>query len=153
MPCLLIYGDTGMGKTKVIRKFERQNPPTFRQATGVTHRPVVVAQVPPEPVKRDLFGDLTQHGPLQKTREYLHDARTAGRAQWVTRHVAVRLPGGSATKRFEGLGRRCENRARVAFMSVGAHSGHSRASSLLRAGVEIRLRNRAGVLVSLAPRS
>ncbi|MCW2318738.1 Cdc6-like AAA superfamily ATPase [Rhodoblastus acidophilus] len=23
MPCLLIYGDTGMGKTKIVRKFER----------------------------------------------------------------------------------------------------------------------------------
>lgn len=58
MPCLLIYGDTGMGKTKIVRKFERQNPPTFNQATGVTHRPVVVAQVPPEPIERDLYREL-----------------------------------------------------------------------------------------------
>ena len=58
MPCLLLYGDTGMGKTKIVRKFERQNPPIFNQATGVTHRPVVVAQVPPEPVERDLYREL-----------------------------------------------------------------------------------------------
>jgi hypothetical protein len=58
MPCLLIYGDTGMGKTKIIRKFERAHPPTFCQATGVTRRPVVVAQIPPEPVERDLYREL-----------------------------------------------------------------------------------------------
>jgi Bacterial TniB protein len=58
MPCLLVYGDTGMGKTKIVRKFERAHPPVFCQATGVTHRPVVVAQVPPEPVERDLYREL-----------------------------------------------------------------------------------------------
>lgn len=58
MPCLLIFGDTGMGKTKIIRKFERAHPPTFCQATGVTHRPVVVVQVPPEPIERDLYREL-----------------------------------------------------------------------------------------------
>jgi len=58
MPCLLIYGDTGMGKTKIIRKFERAHPPTFCQATGVTRRPVVVAQIPPEPLERDLYREL-----------------------------------------------------------------------------------------------
>ena len=33
MPCLLIYGDTGMGKTKIVRKFERDHPPKFSQIT------------------------------------------------------------------------------------------------------------------------
>jgi len=58
MPCLLIFGDTGMGKTKIVRKFERMHPPTFCQATGVTRRPVVVAQIPPEPIERDLYREL-----------------------------------------------------------------------------------------------
>ena len=58
MPCLLIFGDTGMGKTKIVRKFEREHPPTLCQATGVTKRPVVVAQIPPEPVERDLYREL-----------------------------------------------------------------------------------------------
>ena len=58
MPCLLIFGNTGMGKTKIVRKFERAHPPTFCQATGVTRRPVVVAQVPPEPIERDLYREL-----------------------------------------------------------------------------------------------
>ncbi|PHR91923.1 MAG: transposase [Robiginitomaculum sp.] len=58
MPCLLIYGDTGMGKTKIVRKFERDHPAIFCQATGVTHHPVVVAQVPSEPIERDLYREL-----------------------------------------------------------------------------------------------
>jgi hypothetical protein len=58
MPCLLIYGNTGMGKTKIVRKFERAHPPTLCQPTGVTNRPVVVAQVPSEPIERDLYREL-----------------------------------------------------------------------------------------------
>lgn len=58
MPCLLIYGNTGMGKTKIVRKFERAHPPTLCQPTGVINRPVVVAQVPSEPVERDLYREL-----------------------------------------------------------------------------------------------
>jgi len=58
MPCLLIYGDTGMGKTKIVRKFERNHPPKFCQVTGIDYRPVVVAQVPSEPIERDLYREL-----------------------------------------------------------------------------------------------
>ena len=58
MPCLLIYGDTGMGKTKIIRKFERQNPKRLCQPTGVTKRPVVVALTPPEPIERELYAEI-----------------------------------------------------------------------------------------------
>ncbi len=58
MLCLLIYGDTGMGKTKIVRKFERAHPPKFCQVTGVDRRPVVVAQVPSEPLERDLYREL-----------------------------------------------------------------------------------------------
>ena len=49
---------TGMGKTKIVRKFERDHPPKFNQITGVDYRPVVVAQVPSEPIERDLYREL-----------------------------------------------------------------------------------------------
>ena len=58
MPCLLIYGATGMGKTKILRKFERHHPARLCQTSGVTLRPVVVAQIPPEPVERDLYREM-----------------------------------------------------------------------------------------------
>ncbi|MUO44719.1 TniB family NTP-binding protein [Agrobacterium vitis] len=58
MPCLLLYGDTGMGKTKIIRKFLRDHQPTFDRGTGVTTMQVVAMQMPAEPVERDVYGEL-----------------------------------------------------------------------------------------------
>ncbi|OCJ08213.1 transposase [Rhizobium sp. AC27/96] len=58
MPCLLLYGDTGMGKTKIIRKFLRNHQPVFDRGTGVTNMPVVAMQMPAEPVERDVYGEL-----------------------------------------------------------------------------------------------
>jgi hypothetical protein len=58
MPCLLLYGDTGMGKTKIIRKFLRDHPARFDNGTGVTTMPVVAMQMPAEPVERDVYSEL-----------------------------------------------------------------------------------------------
>lgn len=58
MPCLLIYGDTGMGKTKIIRKFLRDHPPSVDSVNGVTTMPVVAIQMPPEPIEHDLYAEL-----------------------------------------------------------------------------------------------
>ena len=58
MPCLLLYGDTGMGKTKIVRKFLRDHPASFDQRTGVTTMPVVAMQMPAEPVERDIYSEL-----------------------------------------------------------------------------------------------
>jgi len=58
MPCLLLYGDTGMGKTKIVRKFLRDHPARFDSGTGVTTMPVVAMQMPAEPLERDVYGEL-----------------------------------------------------------------------------------------------
>lgn len=58
MPCLLLYGDTGMGKTKIVRKFLRDHPVRFDSGTGVTTMPVVAMQMPAEPLERDVYGEL-----------------------------------------------------------------------------------------------
>lgn len=58
MPCLLLYGDTGMGKTKIIRKFLRDHPACFDKGTGVTTMPVVAMQMPAEPIERDIYSEL-----------------------------------------------------------------------------------------------
>lgn len=42
----------------ISRKFERNHPAVFCQATGVTQRPVALAQVPPEPLERDPYREL-----------------------------------------------------------------------------------------------
>jgi Cdc6-like AAA superfamily ATPase len=58
MPCLVIYGATGMGKTRIIQKFLRDNRSRFDAKLGKTRLPVVYIQMPPAPNERDLYEEL-----------------------------------------------------------------------------------------------
>jgi hypothetical protein len=44
MPCLVIYGSTGMGKTRIVQKFLRENRAHFDNKLGRTRLPVVSIQ-------------------------------------------------------------------------------------------------------------
>ncbi len=48
MPCLLIAGDAGMGKTAQLHRFQRRYPDSSGE-DGVRLRPIVIANMPPEP--------------------------------------------------------------------------------------------------------
>jgi replication-associated recombination protein RarA len=58
MPSLVIYGATGMGKTRVIQKFLRDNRTHFDKKLGRTRLPVVSIQMPPAPAERDLYEEI-----------------------------------------------------------------------------------------------
>jgi hypothetical protein len=58
MPCLVIYGGTGMGKTRVVQKFLRDHRAHFDKKLGRTRIPVVSIQMPPAPVERDLYEEI-----------------------------------------------------------------------------------------------
>jgi hypothetical protein len=58
MPCLVIYGVTGMGKTRVVQKFLRDKRAHFDKKLGRTRVPVVSIQMPPAPVERDLYEEI-----------------------------------------------------------------------------------------------
>ena len=58
MPALLIFGDTGMGKTRIVQKFLRDHRLTFDEGTGVTRLPVACVQMPPVPAERELYEEL-----------------------------------------------------------------------------------------------
>jgi Bacterial TniB protein len=69
MPSLLIFGDPGMGKTKIIEKFLREHPPVYDDQTGVTRAPVATTQMPPTPSEREFYeglivslGSIMPHG-------------------------------------------------------------------------------------------
>lgn len=51
MPCLLIVGDAGMGKTAQLHRFQRQHPDVTDAAPSVLLRPIVIVNVPPEPTR------------------------------------------------------------------------------------------------------
>jgi replication-associated recombination protein RarA len=58
MPCMLIYGDTGIGKTKIIAKFVRDHPPAFDHGTGIARAPVVAFQMPAQPDEDQFYDEL-----------------------------------------------------------------------------------------------
>jgi hypothetical protein len=58
MPCLLITGATGMGKTRIVEKFLRDNRSHFDKKLGKTRVPVVSIQMPPAPSERDLYEEI-----------------------------------------------------------------------------------------------
>ena len=41
MPCMLLYGDSGMGKTMILEKMERQHPSTLDERRQIKLRPVL----------------------------------------------------------------------------------------------------------------
>jgi hypothetical protein len=58
MPCLLLYGVTGMCKTKILRKFLRDHPATFDKRIGITTARAVLMQMPPDPDERGFYEGL-----------------------------------------------------------------------------------------------
>ena len=60
MPCLLIHGDSGMGKTMLIEKFELAHPPIYERRTGIEHRSVISMEMPPVPSQRRFYAQLLQ---------------------------------------------------------------------------------------------
>lgn len=60
MPNLLIFGASGMGKTMIIEKFVRANPPSFDERSGINHRPVIVVQMVASPDEGRFYLDCYQ---------------------------------------------------------------------------------------------
>ena len=60
MPCLLLYGDSGMGKTMIVEKMERQHPSSYDERHGITMRPVLSAQMPPSLDERRFYTRLLE---------------------------------------------------------------------------------------------
>ena len=58
MPCLLIHGRTGMGKTMILKKFHRDHPGIADPRIGTTQIPVVLMQLPPEPSEVPFYEEL-----------------------------------------------------------------------------------------------
>jgi replication-associated recombination protein RarA len=56
MPALLLYGATGMGKTKILRKFCREYPHAFDRTVGISCMQIVSMQMPPD--EKSFYGEL-----------------------------------------------------------------------------------------------
>ncbi len=60
MPCLLILGDAGMGKTAQLHRFQRQFPDRRDDEHGQIIRPIVIANTPPEPTRQTIEGAVLE---------------------------------------------------------------------------------------------
>jgi hypothetical protein len=58
MPCLLVHGRSGMGKTMILRKFGRDHPRAVDPRLGTARMPVVLMQLPPEPAEVPFYEEL-----------------------------------------------------------------------------------------------
>jgi Bacterial TniB protein len=60
MPCLLIHGDSGMGKTMLIEKFRRAHKSVYNRQQGLEQIEIVVMQMPASPSERRFYSRLLE---------------------------------------------------------------------------------------------
>ena len=58
MPCLLLHGESNIGKTQIVRKFVRDHPATFDEQRGVEKRQIISMQMPPLPDQQRFYSAL-----------------------------------------------------------------------------------------------
>lgn len=58
MPCLLLHGESNIGKTRIVRKFVRDHPATFDEQRGVEKRQIINMQMPPLPDQQRFYSAL-----------------------------------------------------------------------------------------------
>ena len=90
MQCLLIYGDSGIGKTMVLEKFARQHESTFDSSQGLADIPIVTFQMPAAPDEKRFYAQmLAAVGGPALPDERLH--RLEGRALALYRRISPKV--------------------------------------------------------------
>ena len=69
MPSVAIYGDSGMGKTMIMKRFRDEHPPSFNPLTGTLKTPVLAIEMTSRPDERRFYAELlTLLGAPQRAR-------------------------------------------------------------------------------------
>ena len=58
MPSVAIYGDSGMGKTMLMKRFRDNHPPSFDLKTGALKTPVLAMEMTSRPGERRFYAEL-----------------------------------------------------------------------------------------------
>jgi hypothetical protein len=105
MPCLLILGDAGMGKTAQLHRFQRHYPDRRDDEHGQVVRPVVIANTPPEPTRQTIEGAVLEAlGAPMITRARLVDRASVARRMLTAHQTKVLI--------FDEIQHICHARAR-----------------------------------------
>jgi hypothetical protein len=98
MPCMLLYGDSGKGKTMILEKMERQHPDSYEERRGITLRPVVSVQIPPSPDERRFYTRMLEV--LGRPRAHVGESRRClrPRRQFSAAGTTIVLPPSRRTR-------------------------------------------------------
>ena len=58
MPCMILHGESDIGKTQIIRKFQRQHAPAFDDKRGVERHEIIAMQMPATPDQHRFYTAL-----------------------------------------------------------------------------------------------
>lgn len=58
MPCMVMHGDSNIGKTLIVAKFQRDHPTQFDPVKGIERRDLVVMQMPATPDQHRFYSTL-----------------------------------------------------------------------------------------------
>lgn len=58
MPCLVLHGDSNIGKTLIVSKLRREHPDSFDERRGVERRDIVAMQMPATPDQHRFYAAL-----------------------------------------------------------------------------------------------
>jgi hypothetical protein len=58
MPSVAIYGDSGMGKTMIMKRFRDEHPAGFNAVTGALRTPVLAMEMTSRPGERRFYAEL-----------------------------------------------------------------------------------------------
>jgi len=130
MENLLILGESGMGKTALLRAFERRHDAPWDEARGVQPRPVLVVRMPPVPTEKELFlkvletlgvpPDLGGGDAFQRREATFQMLREVGTRVLVLDEINSVLAGGAAQQRlFLQLLRFLSNELGIALVCAG----------------------------------
>ena len=91
MENLLLIGDSGMGKTMLVRKLERQNLAPFDEVVGVQRRPVVVMLMPHQPTETRFFHQLLVAINAPSASDFVRSYPLQGPAERLLRQLGTRV--------------------------------------------------------------
>ncbi|WP_313803164.1 TniB family NTP-binding protein [Sphingobium sp.] len=58
MPCFLLFGSTGMGKSEILSRFAELHATSYDKRAGLTAMPIVMVQMPPQPTEEEFYTEL-----------------------------------------------------------------------------------------------
>jgi hypothetical protein len=99
MPSIAIYGDSGMGKTMIMKRFRDQHPPSFNSLTGRLKTPVLAMEMTSRPGERRFYAELLTSSAHHSGRAPISPKWSKLRcASWKPFFEATFLAGGSPVR-------------------------------------------------------